>query len=51
MNQDRSDTKQQNSLQVDRKSIPNSQAMLQALRVVLDLPRKPIVLEEDKKEI
>jgi hypothetical protein len=38
------------SLQIERSCKPSYQAMLQALRVVLDLPRKPIVLNEAEKE-
>jgi hypothetical protein len=36
-------------IEVERRFFPNNQAMLQALRVVLDLPRKPISLKEDEK--
>lgn len=38
------------TLEVERKHTPHHQAMLQALWIILDLPLKPIVLEEDEKE-
>jgi hypothetical protein len=42
--------KKRSTLETERTSTPNNQAMLQALRVVLDLPLKPIVLTENENE-
>jgi hypothetical protein len=36
-------------LQIQRVCSPDHQAMLAALRVVLDLPRKPILLEGEDR--
>jgi hypothetical protein len=41
--------KQQRTLEVVRSFKVNKQAMLQALRVILDLPLTPIVLKEDEQ--
>ena len=38
-----------NSLQIERIFNPHREAMLAALRLVLDLPQAPFVLEEEKK--
>jgi len=37
----------QNHLEVEREFLPYKQAMLAALGVVLDLPRKPVVFNDE----
>ena len=37
------------SIDVECNFIPNDQAMLQALRLVLDIPKRPIVLDDNRE--
>jgi hypothetical protein len=41
--------KKLNTLQIERAYGPHRDAMLAALRLVLDLPQIPLTLEEEKK--
>ncbi len=49
MGKDNGNNHKSNTLEMKRTFNPHRQAMLQALRVVLDMPRKPIVFAEEDK--